>query len=93
MLPVKNEEPFTANVDPLALDVVPIPTSPVFVTVKVLVVASVDEPIAKAGPVIPVGLMESFAYGEVEPIPTFPLEARKSDEVPMRELVPSKYAT
>jgi hypothetical protein len=60
------------------------------VTIKLV---AVDDPMTNDGPVIPVGLMESFAYGEVEPIPTFPLEARKSDDVPMRELVPSKYAT
>jgi hypothetical protein len=33
---------------------------------------------------------ENFAYGEEVPIPIFPVAAIKSDEVPVRELVPSK---
>ena len=39
------------------------------------------------------GVMERVAYGEVLPIPTFPLVARKSVEVPTSEFVPEKYAT
>jgi hypothetical protein len=33
---------------------------------------AVDEPMAKAGPEMPLGFMESCAHGDVVPIPTFP---------------------
>ena len=36
-------------------------------------------------------MTESFDMGEVVPMPTLPLIARKSEEVPVRVLVPLKY--
>ena len=48
--------------------VVPIPTFPALVTTKSVFV---DDPIAKAGPVIPFGFTESCAQGVVDPTPIF----------------------
>jgi hypothetical protein len=48
---------------------VAIPILPAFVTMKLV---AVDEPMAKAGPVMPFGFTESFAHGVVVPMPTEP---------------------
>ena len=56
-------------------EAVPIPTLPVFNTEKsVLVADAVEEPIAKSVVLVSplFACTESFANGEVEPIPTFP---------------------
>jgi hypothetical protein len=49
--------------------VVPIPTLPLFDTTKLV---AVDEPITKAGPVIPFGFIDNCPKGVVLPIPSFP---------------------
>jgi hypothetical protein len=45
---------------------VPIPTMPLLATVSI---GAVDEPIANAGPEMPLGFTESWLHGVVEPIP------------------------
>ena len=50
--------------------VLPIPTLPPLVTTNFVAVV---DPMANAGPVMPFGLMESWAHGLVEPTPTLPL--------------------
>ena len=52
-------------------DVVPTPTLPPFVTMKLV---CVEEPIANAGPLIPFGFTESSAHGVVVPTPRKPAE-------------------
>ena len=49
---------------------VPTPTFPAFVTTKLVAVL---EPTTKAGPDIPLGLIDKRPQGDVVAIPTFPL--------------------
>ena len=58
----------------------PIPTFPSFDTTNCV---AVEEPIANTGPVMPFGLIESCAHGDVEPIPTLLAVETKSVEVPV----------
>lgn len=75
--------PFTKR-DPLipsfaAGDVVPIPTLPALSTMKLV---AVDDPITNAGPVMPFGLIESWAQGVEVPIPRRPVVEFHKNSVP-----------
>ena len=59
-------------------EVVPMPTFPALSTMNFV---AVDEPITNAGPVMPFGLMESCAQGEVVPIPKYPFSLRRIHSV------------
>ena len=58
--------------------VVPIPTCPALFTINLV---AVEEPIAKAGPVMPFGLTDNWAHGDVVPMPTFPLASIMKGEL------------
>jgi hypothetical protein len=55
-------------------EVEPIPTFPAFVTMKFV---AVEEPMTNEFPFPAIGLMASFAQGEVVAMPTFPPEVAR----------------
>ena len=66
-LPENRAEPATEKREPG--EVVPMPTKPLFATMKLV---AVEEPMTKDGPVMPEGLRESNPKGEVVAMPTEP---------------------
>ena len=56
---------------------------PALVMMKLVAVRPVEEPTKNAGPVRPLGLMESCAHGEVVPMPTAPEKVDAEVEVAM----------
>jgi len=57
---------------------VPMPTFPPLVTIKLV---AVEEPTIKAGPVIPFGFTDKRPQGEVVPMPIFPAELKNNVDV------------